>query len=205
MENNYIQKLIDESIWIKDTFGEGFLKLGEMYSISKRFEDYFHDGIYIFAFDLVKGLYFYSVGLNKTEDKELGKSQWPPSMTIPLDSFWGDGENLMSDFGDYTNNTEIHFLGKNQAFDSTRSYSRYFLIRILTDIKMRGIEVPDDLYPMSSLKKYDSNKIMEFIRNNYFKVEDNTIDVDAFNAFKAANKINLKDENEITETSEKES
>lgn len=186
MENIYIQRLIDSHLWIKDTFGEGFLKLGSFYSITKKFKDYFHDGIYVLDFDLVKGLYFYSVGLNKTEDKELGKSQWPLSMIIPLDSFWKDDENLMSDFGDYTNNTEIHFISKDQMFDNTRTYSRYFIIRALNDIKARGIEVPDDLYPMSSLKKYNSNKIMEFIRNNYFKTGDTTIDVDAFNAFKEA-------------------
>lgn len=206
MGNKYqiLQKMIDDCIWIKETFGEGFLKLGELYSISKKFGDYFHDGIYVFDFDLIKGLYFYSVGLNSTKDEKLGPSRGIVPMTISLDSFWKAGEYLMSDFNGYTNDTEIHFLSKDQAFDSTKKYSRYFLIRVLDDIKAHGIKVPDELYPFGGEKNYDYDKTREFIRNNYFKAEDNTIEVDTFKAFKAANKINLKDESKIIETSEKE-
>ena len=204
MENIYIQRLIDNHLWIKETFGEDFLKLGEIYSISKKFGDYFHDGIYVFDFDLIKGLYFHSVGLNLTKDEKLGPSRGVVPMNISLDSFWKDGEYLMSDFYGYTNDTEIHFLSKDQAFDNTKKYSRYFIIRVLDDIKMCGIDVPDNLYPFGN-KNYDYDKTREFLKNNYFKVNNNIIDVDAFKAFKAANEINLKDESKITETSEKES
>lgn len=188
MENIYIQRLIDNHPWIKETFGEGFLKLGSFYSITKKFKDYFHDGIYVFDWDLIKGLYFYSAGLNLTEDKELGLSQWILPITIPLDSFWRDGEIFRSNFNEYTNDTEIQVINKDQIFNNNRQYSWSFILRTLDVIKSRGIEVPDDLYPFEYNENYDSDKTMEFLKNNYFKTEDITIDVDAFNAFKEAMK-----------------
>lgn len=169
MNKDYIQRLIDESIWIKETFGEGFLKLGSFYSITKKFKDYFHDGIYKLEFDLVKGMYFNSVGLKFTEDKELGLSQWILTTTIPLDSFWIDGVTLRSDFNNYTNVTEIHIIDKGPIFDDIKQYSWSFIIRTLDDIKAHGIEVPFELYPFERNKDYDPDKTMDFIKNNYFK------------------------------------
>lgn len=171
-KNKYqiVQKLIDNHKWIKDTFGKNFLKLGNFYSITKKFSNYYHDGIYRLDFNLLTGLNFYSVGLNLTEDKELGLSQWLLPTMIPVKSFWKSDISLFSDFNNYTNTVEIHILNKDQMFEDTRQYSWVFIVHILDAIKAQGIEVSDTLYPFESNKNYDSNKTMEFIKNNFSKL-----------------------------------
>lgn len=169
---NCIQMLIDESIWIKDTFGDNFLKVGEFYSITKNFRDYYHDGIYRLDFDIINGLYFSIVGLKLTNDEKLGPSQWILHTTISLSSFWKGCKKIVSDFNECIEYTDVDVMSKNQIFDSNVEYSWGFVIRALSDIKKHGIEVPDNLYPTEQNEDYDSVKTIEFIKNNLFKINE---------------------------------
>ena len=170
MENNCVQRLIDESEWVKFNFGDNFLKVGEFYSITKKFKDYFHSGVYRLEFNVIQGLYFSLVGLNLTEDEDLGVSQWLLQSTIPLNSFWKGDKNIISDFNKYIEDTDINILPKNHLFDSNIEISWRFIMQALSNIERHGIEVPDNLYPTERNENYDHDKTIEFIKKNLFKV-----------------------------------